>query len=80
MPAGGREGQQKLETCETENLNFWDYKNVMMESVAEGLDKYQDMAKQVLNSKRVQDGLAEMLLELVYKEFAKKRGAEKPAH
>jgi len=31
------------------------------------------MAKQVLNSPKVQDGLAEMLLELVYTEFAKKR-------
>jgi len=51
-----------------------DYKYVMMESVAEGLDRYTGMAKQVLNSSRVQDGLAEMLLELVYAEFAKKRG------
>lgn len=53
-----------------------DYKHVMLESVAEGLDKYQDMAKQVLNSSKVQDGLADMLLELVYAEFAKKRGRE----
>lgn len=58
-----------------------DYRNVMLESVAEGLDKYQDMAKQVLNSERVQQGLAGLLLELVYAEFAKRRvgntGAEK---
>jgi len=45
----------------------------MMESVVDGLDKYQDMAKQVLNSQRIQDGLAEVLLELVYAGFAKKR-------
>ena len=50
-----------------------DYKAIMMESVADGLDKYQEMAKQVLNSPRVQDGLAEVLLELVYAGFAKKR-------
>ncbi len=50
-----------------------DYKNVMLESVADGLDKYQDMAKQVLNSPRVQEGLAGLLLELVYAEFAKRR-------
>jgi type I restriction enzyme R subunit len=50
-----------------------DYKHIMLESVAEGLDKYQDMAKQVLNSPKVQDGLASMLLELVYAEFAKRR-------
>lgn len=43
----------------------------MMDSVADGLDKYQEMAKQVLNSPRVQDGLAEVLLELVYAGFAK---------
>lgn len=50
-----------------------DYKNVMIDSVADGLDKYQEMAKQVLNSPRVQDGLSEILLELVYAGFAKKR-------
>lgn len=50
-----------------------DYKTVMMESVADGLDKYQEMAKQVLNSPQVQEGLSEILLELVYAGFAKKR-------
>lgn len=50
-----------------------DYKSVMMESVVDGLDKYQEMAKQVLNKPSVQDGLAEILLELVYAGFAKKR-------
>jgi type I restriction enzyme R subunit len=52
-----------------------DYKNVMIDSVADGLDKYQEMAKQVLNSSRVQDGLSEILLELVYAGFEKKRTA-----
>ena len=52
-----------------------DYKNIMMESVAEGLDKYQDIAKQVLNSEKVQEGLAGLLLELVYTEFAKRKQA-----
>lgn len=52
-----------------------DYKNVMIDSVADGLDKYQEMAKQVLNSPRVQDGLSEILLELVYAGFEKKRAA-----
>jgi type I restriction enzyme, R subunit len=50
-----------------------DYRNVMLDSVADGLDKYQEMAKQVLNSSRVQEGLSEILLELVYGGFAKKR-------
>ncbi|WP_305825841.1 hypothetical protein [Massilia brevitalea] len=50
-----------------------DYKNVMLDSVAEGLDKYQEMAKQVLNSSRIQDGLSEILLDLVYAGFAEKR-------
>lgn len=52
-----------------------DYKAVMLDSVADGLDKYQEMAKQVLNSKRVQDGLSEILLDLVFAGFAKQRGA-----
>lgn len=51
-----------------------DYKAVMLDSVADGLDKYQEMAKQVLNSKRVQDGLSEILLDLVFAGFAKQRG------
>jgi type I restriction enzyme R subunit len=50
-----------------------DYKAAMMESVVDGLDKYQEMAKQVLNSSRVQDGLSEILLEIVYAGFAKRR-------
>ena len=50
-----------------------DYKSVMMESVADGLDKYQEMAKQVLNSPRVQEGLSELLLDRLYAEFAKRR-------
>lgn len=50
-----------------------DYKNVMLDSVADGLDKYQEMAKQVLNSPRVQDGLSEILLDLVFAGFAKRR-------
>ncbi|MDE1980695.1 MAG: type I restriction endonuclease subunit R [Betaproteobacteria bacterium] len=49
-----------------------DYKSIMLESVAEGLDKYQDMAKQVLNSEKVQASLAELLLDLVYTEFSKR--------
>lgn len=50
-----------------------DYKSIMLESVAEGLDKYQEMARQVLNNEKVQDGLAALLLEMVYAEFAKRR-------
>lgn len=50
-----------------------DYRNVMLDSVADGLDKYQEMAKQVLNSQRVQDGLSEILLDLVFAGFAKRR-------
>lgn len=56
-----------------------DYRAVTMDSIADGLDKYQDMAKQVLNSARVQDGLSDMLLELVYAGFAKKRACEMAA-
>lgn len=53
-----------------------DYKAVMMEAVIDGLDKYKEMAKQVLNSSKVQDGLSEVLLESVYAGFAKKRSQD----
>ena len=56
-----------------------DYKNIMLESVAEGLDKYQDTAKQVLNSNKVQEGLAGLLLELVYAEFGKRKSGSSAA-
>lgn len=46
---------------------------MMVASVGDGLNKYQEMVKQVLNSQRVQDGLSAILLELVYAGFAKKR-------
>ena len=36
----------------------------MTDSVAGGLDKYNGMAKQVLDSYRIQDGLPEVLLGL----------------
>lgn len=39
-----------------------------------GFDKYQEMTEQVLNNKRVQDGLSEILLDLVFAGFAKRRG------
>jgi type I restriction enzyme R subunit len=57
-----------------------DFKRVMMECVADALVNYQESAKQVLNNERVQDGLSELLLELVYAGFAKKRadGAATP--
>lgn len=44
-----------------------------MESVADALEKDLDTAKQVLNKQSVQDGLAKVLLELVYAGFVKKR-------
>jgi len=45
----------------------------MIRSVADGFDKYSDMAEQVLNSSKVQDRLAAFLGELVYAGFAKQR-------
>jgi hypothetical protein len=48
-------------------------KNVMLDSVAEGLDKHQEMVKQVLTSPRAQDGLSKILLDLVFFGFASRR-------
>ena len=51
-----------------------DFKDAMIQSVADGFDSYSDMAKQVLNSPKVQEGLAALLGDLVYAGFAKRRG------
>lgn len=51
-----------------------DFKDAMIQSVADGFDSYSDMAKQVLNSPKVQEGLAALLGDLVYAGFAKQRG------
>lgn len=51
-----------------------DFKNIMIESVADGLDKYSDMAKQVLNSPKLQDEFAALISGLLYERFAKRRG------
>lgn len=51
-----------------------DFKDAMIQSVADGFDSYSEMAKQVLNSPKVQEGLAALLGDLVYAGFAKRRG------
>jgi type I restriction enzyme R subunit len=51
-----------------------DFKHIMIESVADGLDKYSDMAKQVLNSPKLQDEFASLISGLLYERFAKRRG------
>lgn len=55
------------------------YAALMLDSVADGPDKYQQMAKQVLNSKRVQDGLSEISLDLLFAGFAKQHGEDQVA-
>jgi type I restriction enzyme R subunit len=50
-----------------------DFKDAMIQSVAEGFDSYSEMAKQVLNSPKLQEGLAALLGDLVYAGFAKRR-------
>ncbi|MFP3801161.1 type I restriction endonuclease subunit R [Paraburkholderia sp. SIMBA_027] len=56
-----------------------DFKNIMIESVADGLDKYTDMAKQVLNSPKLQDEFAALISGLLYERFAKRRADSGPA-
>ncbi|MGF6637031.1 type I restriction endonuclease subunit R [Paraburkholderia sp. MM6662-R1] len=51
-----------------------DFKNIMIESVADGLDKYSGMAKQVLNNPKLQDEFAALISGLLYERFAKRRG------
>lgn len=44
-----------------------------MDSVADGLGKFQEMARQALNSQRVQNELSDILLETLFTGFGKKR-------
>jgi type I restriction enzyme R subunit len=53
-----------------------DFKNIMIESVADGLDKYSDMAKQVLNSPKLQNEFASLISGLLYEKFAKRRAGD----
>jgi type I restriction enzyme, R subunit len=64
---------QQAATNSKEQFALGDFQNVMMDAVIEGLDNYQSMAGQVLGNEQVQKGFAELLLELVYKGFEKRR-------
>ena len=50
-----------------------DFKVAMNDAVADGLENYQAMAKQVLNNERVREGFFDILLDMVYTGFTKKR-------
>lgn len=56
-----------------------DFKHIMIESVADGLDKYSGMAKQVLNSPKLQNEFAALISGLLYERFAKRRGDSSPS-
>lgn len=63
---------QQAATNTKEQFALGDFRQVMMDKIIEGLDSYQSMASQVLNEKRIQEGFASILLELVYKAFQQK--------
>jgi hypothetical protein len=46
-----------------------DFKNVLMDNVIDGLDKYQSMAEQVMSSDRVKEEFAKIVLDVVYDGF-----------
>jgi type I restriction enzyme R subunit len=50
-----------------------DFHASMMDAVITGLENYEDMAKQVLSSERVRRGLANILTDLVYEGFSRRR-------
>ncbi|GAB4200759.1 MAG: DEAD/DEAH box helicase family protein [Roseiflexaceae bacterium] len=49
-----------------EQFALGDFHRVMMETVVDGLENYQSMAGQVLGNERVREGLASLLLDIVY--------------
>ncbi len=57
---------QQAQHNSKEQFALGDFHRVMMETVVDGLGNYQSMAGQVLGNKRVRDGLASLLLDIVY--------------
>lgn len=67
---------QQAATNTKEQFKMGDFDNEMMDAVIAGLDNYQSMASQVLGSEKVKKGLANLLLDMVYKGFEQRRGGD----
>lgn len=65
-----------------EQFALGDFQHVLMDNVIEGIDRYQSMAGQVMGNPRVQKAFADIMLDLVYQEFQRRKSAtmEKSQH
>ena len=64
---------QQAERNSKEQFTLGDFQNVLMDNVIEGIDRYQNMAGQVMSNPRIQKEFAAILLDLVYQEFQQKK-------
>jgi type I restriction enzyme R subunit len=56
-----------------QQFGMGDFKNVLMDNVIDGLDKYQSMAEQVMASPKVKEEFAKIVLDVVYDGFKQQR-------
>lgn len=68
--------EQQARTNSKEQFALGDFRPAMMTAVVGGLDNYQSMAKQVLSNVQVREGLADVLLDLVYEAFRAQRDTD----
>ena len=66
---------QQAATNSKEQFALGDFQHVLMDNVIEGLDHYQAMAGQVMGNERVQKAFAEIMLDVVYQEFQRRKVA-----
>jgi type I restriction enzyme R subunit len=52
-----------------EQFALGDFNDILMDNVIEGLDRYHDMASQVMGDERIRKAFAGILLDFVYQEF-----------
>ena len=64
--------EQQARNNSKDQFALGDFRTVMMDKVIEGVESYNSMATQVLNEKKVKEGFANILLELVYQGFKKR--------
>ncbi|MEN8133108.1 MAG: type I restriction endonuclease subunit R, partial [Pseudomonadota bacterium] len=62
-------------TNSKEQFALGDFQKILMDNVIDGLDRYQDMASQVMGDDRVQKAFSDIILDVVYEELKQKKSA-----
>lgn len=58
-----------------EQFALGDFQHVLMDNVIEGIDRYQSMAGQVMGNPNVQKAFGDIMLDLVYQEFQRRKAS-----